>query len=106
MLKHRASYIRIAPGQDALVGQSRCGERHTQLDPVLSKRASTVLKLSEENHRLQAELRAMSERLEAAERRRLRMLAQKQLEAQHEESQEGAEGDEPDAPPPPIEKDD
>ena len=36
----------------------------------VSKRASNVLKLSEENEKLKQELRAMSERLEAAERRR------------------------------------
>ncbi|THH13436.1 hypothetical protein EW146_g6782 [Bondarzewia mesenterica] len=36
----------------------------------VQKRASNVLKLSEENEKLKAQLRAMSERLEAAERRR------------------------------------
>ncbi|PCH38021.1 hypothetical protein WOLCODRAFT_135995 [Wolfiporia cocos MD-104 SS10] len=35
----------------------------------MQKRASNVLKLTQENEKLQAELRAMSERLEAAERR-------------------------------------
>ncbi|KAL0946960.1 hypothetical protein HGRIS_013115 [Hohenbuehelia grisea] len=34
------------------------------------KRASNVMKLTQENEKLQAELKAMSERLEAAERRR------------------------------------
>ncbi|KAJ7219220.1 hypothetical protein GGX14DRAFT_435135 [Mycena pura] len=41
------------------------------------KRASNVLKLSEENEKLKAELKAMSDRLEAAERRR-EQLARKQ----------------------------
>ena len=36
----------------------------------MQKRASNVLKLAEENEKLKAELRAMTERLEAAERKR------------------------------------
>ncbi|TFY80996.1 hypothetical protein EWM64_g3015 [Hericium alpestre] len=36
----------------------------------VQKRASNVLKLAEENEKLKQELRAMSDRLEAAERRR------------------------------------
>lgn len=35
----------------------------------MQKRASNVLKLTQENEKLQAELRAMTARLEAAERR-------------------------------------
>ena len=35
----------------------------------LQKRASNVLKLTQENEKLQAELRAMTARLEAAERK-------------------------------------
>ncbi|TBU65784.1 hypothetical protein BD310DRAFT_943316 [Dichomitus squalens] len=48
------------------------------------KRASNVMKLAEQNEKLKAELRAMTERLEAAERR------QKDLEARR--SGEGAGG--------------
>ncbi|KZT67785.1 hypothetical protein DAEQUDRAFT_766937 [Daedalea quercina L-15889] len=36
---------------------------------IVQKRASNVLKLTQENEKLQAELRAMTARLEAAERR-------------------------------------
>lgn len=36
----------------------------------VQKRASNVLKLSEENEKLNAELKAMTERLEAAEKKR------------------------------------
>ncbi|KAJ7156028.1 hypothetical protein C8R43DRAFT_998918 [Mycena crocata] len=43
----------------------------------VKKRASNVLKLSQENEKLKAELKAMSDRLEAAERRR-EQLARKQ----------------------------
>ncbi|TFK29879.1 hypothetical protein FA15DRAFT_581177, partial [Coprinopsis marcescibilis] len=41
----------------------------------LQKRASNVLKLSEENEKLKAELRAMTARLEAAERRKTELRA-------------------------------
>jgi len=40
----------------------------------VQKRASNVLKLSEENEKLKAELKAMSDRLAAAERRREELL--------------------------------
>ncbi|RDB21143.1 hypothetical protein Hypma_011543 [Hypsizygus marmoreus] len=43
----------------------------------VQKRASNVLKLSQENEKLKAELKAMTDRLEAAERRR-EELARKQ----------------------------
>ncbi|KAJ7172532.1 hypothetical protein C8R46DRAFT_1216345 [Mycena filopes] len=43
----------------------------------VNKRASNVLKLSQENEKLKAELKAMTDRLEAAEKRR-EMLARKQ----------------------------
>ncbi|KAL6300551.1 hypothetical protein BKA93DRAFT_828998 [Sparassis latifolia] len=43
---------------------------------IVQKRASNVLKLTQENEKLKAELRAMTERLEAAERRQ-RELRQK-----------------------------
>lgn len=36
---------------------------------IVQKRASNVLKLTQENEKLQAELRAMTERLAAAERK-------------------------------------
>ncbi|KAJ3486608.1 hypothetical protein NLI96_g4136 [Meripilus lineatus] len=48
----------------------------TPEEQKVQKRASNVLKLSQENEKLQEELRAMTERLEAAERKQ-RELAQK-----------------------------
>ncbi|GLB35014.1 hypothetical protein LshimejAT787_0205790 [Lyophyllum shimeji] len=49
----------------------------------VQKRASNVLKLAQENEKLRAELKAMTDRLEAAERRRerLAMKEQKIMEA-------------------------
>lgn len=59
-----------APDLDlSLSLESIIGQSFPTSDKV-SKRASNVLKLSEENEKLKQELRAMSERLEAAERRR------------------------------------
>ncbi|KAI0647093.1 hypothetical protein C8Q79DRAFT_1009235 [Trametes meyenii] len=55
-------------------------EEKVEMDKV-QKRASNVMKLAEQNERLKAELRAMTERLEAAERRQ-RELAQAQAQAQ------------------------
>ncbi|KAI0780888.1 hypothetical protein BD413DRAFT_608115 [Trametes elegans] len=55
------------------------GQQQQETDKV-SKRASNVMKLAEQNERLKAELRAMTERLEAAERRQ-RELAQAQGKA-------------------------
>ncbi|KAI0046692.1 hypothetical protein FA95DRAFT_1606667 [Auriscalpium vulgare] len=49
---------------DSILGPSNASFEKVQ------KRASNVLKLSEENDKLKAELRAMTERIEAAERRR------------------------------------
>ncbi|KAI0670340.1 hypothetical protein C8Q78DRAFT_1069965 [Trametes maxima] len=54
-------------------------EEKVEMDKV-QKRASNVMKLAEQNERLKAELRAMTERLEAAERRQ-RELAQAQTQA-------------------------
>ncbi|KAI0636928.1 hypothetical protein C8Q77DRAFT_1154816 [Trametes polyzona] len=51
-----------------------------EMDKV-SKRASNVMRLTEQNERLKAELRAMTERLEAAERRQ-QELAQAQAQRQ------------------------
>lgn len=48
----------------------------------VNKRQSNVLKLAEENERLKADLKAMSDRLEAAEQR-TRMRAQKREREQH-----------------------
>ena len=39
----------------------------------MQKRASNVVKLAQENEKLKAELRAMTERLEAAERKRAKL---------------------------------
>ncbi|KAJ7063242.1 hypothetical protein C8F01DRAFT_1132100 [Mycena amicta] len=44
----------------------------------VQKRASSVLKLTQENEKLKAELKAMSDRLEAAERRRLALARKEQ----------------------------
>lgn len=44
----------------------------------MQKRASNVLKLAEENEKLKAELKAMTDRLEAAERRRAELLNKEQ----------------------------
>ncbi|KAF5315974.1 hypothetical protein D9611_004637 [Ephemerocybe angulata] len=54
----------------------------TEEEKKLHKRASSVLKLSQENQKLQAELKAMTDRLEAAERRKqeLRQQAREQRE--------------------------
>jgi outer membrane murein-binding lipoprotein Lpp len=43
----------------------------------VQKRASNVLKLSQEHEKLKEELRAMTERLEAAERRQKEYMARK-----------------------------
>ncbi|KAF9005591.1 hypothetical protein BDQ17DRAFT_358037 [Cyathus striatus] len=48
----------------------------------IQKRASSVLKLSEENERLKAELKKMTDRLEAAERRRQQLARKEQLKEQ------------------------
>ncbi|KAH7103845.1 hypothetical protein BKA62DRAFT_768237 [Auriculariales sp. MPI-PUGE-AT-0066] len=42
----------------------------SRIDPTVKKRASNVLKLAEENSRLAAELKALSDRLDAAERKK------------------------------------
>lgn len=46
----------------------------------VTKRASNVLKLTKENEKLQAELNAMAERLEAVERRRAQLAEKEQRE--------------------------
>ncbi|KAJ7709960.1 hypothetical protein B0H17DRAFT_915578, partial [Mycena rosella] len=65
------------PGADlALDLDSILNASNPESDKV-KKRASNVLKLSQENEKLKAELKAMSDRLEAAEKRR-EQLARKQ----------------------------
>lgn len=44
----------------------------------VQKRASNIMKLAEENEKLNAQLRAMTERLEAAERKRQAIAEQQQ----------------------------
>ncbi|KAI9064480.1 hypothetical protein FKP32DRAFT_1570640 [Trametes sanguinea] len=69
------------------------GQKSEEMDKV-QKRASNVMKLAEQNERLKAELRAMTERLEAAERRQ-RELAQAQAKGQTQgqgQSQGATEG--------------
>ncbi|KIJ69244.1 hypothetical protein HYDPIDRAFT_105845 [Hydnomerulius pinastri MD-312] len=48
----------------------------------VQKRASNVLKLSQENEKLKEELRAMTARLEAAERRRQEIANRQKLQTQ------------------------
>lgn len=52
------------------------------LDPIreekVNKRASNVMKLAQENEKLQVELKAMAERLDAMERRRAQLAAKEQ----------------------------
>ncbi|KIY50863.1 hypothetical protein FISHEDRAFT_71177 [Fistulina hepatica ATCC 64428] len=57
-----------------------------QATSKLQKRASNVLKLAEENEKLVAELKAMTDRLKAAERRRAE-LAKKQQKVMEQPSQ-------------------
>ncbi|KAI0027689.1 hypothetical protein K488DRAFT_90560 [Vararia minispora EC-137] len=57
----------------ALSLDSILGATDSTSDAKVQKRASNVLKLSEENEKLKAELKAMSDRLEAAERRRIEL---------------------------------
>ncbi|KAF9453197.1 hypothetical protein P691DRAFT_801537 [Macrolepiota fuliginosa MF-IS2] len=47
-------------------------------DEKIEKRKSNLLKLNEENEKLQRELKAMSDRLEAAERKRAQLQAKEQ----------------------------
>ncbi|KAF9532909.1 hypothetical protein CPB83DRAFT_758932, partial [Crepidotus variabilis] len=46
----------------------------------VAKRASNVQKLAKENEKLQAELKAMAERLEAVERKRVELAEKEQRE--------------------------
>ncbi|KAF9457174.1 hypothetical protein BDZ94DRAFT_261882 [Collybia nuda] len=55
------------------------GSSNADVNSKVQKRASNVMKLSQENEKLKAELKAMSDRLEAAERRR-EELAKKEQE--------------------------
>ncbi|KAF8902079.1 hypothetical protein CPB84DRAFT_1846493 [Gymnopilus junonius] len=52
----------------------------------LQKRASTVMKLAEENEKLKAELKAMSERVEQAEQRRQKLMRMREQRALEEPS--------------------
>ncbi|KAK2466971.1 hypothetical protein APHAL10511_001229 [Amanita phalloides] len=52
----------------------------------VKKRTSNILKLTEENERLKAELKAVTDRLEAAERRRME-LGQKEQKIMEERGQ-------------------
>jgi hypothetical protein len=54
------------------------------------------MKMAQENEKLKAELRGMSERLEAIERKRLEMARKKQLEQESHEEEEEEEEDEHD----------
>ncbi|EJD53015.1 hypothetical protein AURDEDRAFT_110819 [Auricularia subglabra TFB-10046 SS5] len=82
----------------------------SRIDPVVKKRASNVLKLAEENSRLTAELKALSDRLEAAERKKREAeeaaaaaaAAEAETAAGSHERGASADGEQdPDGPPPP-----
>lgn len=72
-----------------LSSATRLASLPDRLDKV-QKRASNVMKLAEQNERLKAELRAMTERLEAAERRQ-RELAQAQAQGKGSGAGAGAQ---------------
>ena len=72
-----------------LSSATRLASLPDRLDKV-QKRASNVMKLAEQNERLKAELRAMTERLEAAERRQ-RELAQAQAQGKGSGAGSGAQ---------------
>ncbi|VDB82728.1 unnamed protein product [Peniophora sp. CBMAI 1063] len=61
-----ASELDLSLSLDSILGSSA----DSPATEKVQKRASNVLKLAEENEKLKAELRAMTERLEAAERKR------------------------------------
>ncbi|KAH7889445.1 hypothetical protein F5I97DRAFT_1964714 [Phlebopus sp. FC_14] len=65
---------------DSIMGRSPNGEVHAER---VQKRASNVLKLTQENEKLKEELRAMTARLEVAERRR-QEIANKQKQSPHQ----------------------
>jgi len=48
----------------------------------VQKRASNVLKLTEKNEKLKAELKAMTDRIEAAERRKIQLTTKEQKTAE------------------------
>ncbi len=68
-----------------------CLRLPNRMDKV-QKRASNVMRLAEQNEKLKAELRAMTERLEAAERRQ-RELAQAQAQKSGGGAQRQASGE-------------
>jgi len=57
---------------------------HTR-EAKLHKRASSVLKLSEENEKLKAELKALTDRLEAAERKKQQVLKSRREQQQQQQ---------------------
>lgn len=63
-----------------IIGPSSAEEEKVQ------KRASNVLKLAEKNEKLKAELKAMTDRIEAAERRKIQLTEQKLAEELSQES--------------------
>lgn len=52
--------------------------QHASREERVKKRTSNILKLTEENEKLKAELKAVTDRLEAAERRRKEMREREQ----------------------------
>ncbi|KAG8217748.1 hypothetical protein J3R82DRAFT_5908 [Butyriboletus roseoflavus] len=67
---------------DFILGTSPSAQPHVER---VQKRASNVLKLTQENEKLKEELRAMTARLEAAERRRQEIAHRQQQETQQQQ---------------------
>ncbi|KAH7924594.1 hypothetical protein BV22DRAFT_1195843 [Leucogyrophana mollusca] len=64
---------------DSIIGaQGALGNNADPHAEKVMKRASNVMKLTQENEKLKEELRAMTARLEAAERKRLELTKQQQ----------------------------
>ncbi|KAG9318713.1 hypothetical protein JVU11DRAFT_809 [Chiua virens] len=72
-----ASDLDLTCSFDSIMGTNPDGQPHIER---VQKRASNVLKLTQENEKLKEELKAMSARLEAAERRR-QEIANRQLQS-------------------------
>lgn len=70
---------------DSILSEPQSRDDEPEIQKV-QKRASNVLKLTQENEKLQAELRAMTERLEAAERKQ-RELSQRAARSQERPAQ-------------------
>ena len=71
----------------------------------VSKRASNVMKLAQENEKLKADLKALTDRLEAAEKKRIALAARRKKEQEDKEAAlAGEQVDEEAAPAPARER--